>query len=230
VLGSAVVLVIGLAGFGDWRNAFHFKHTTTKYVYPVGKVRRLVLDVPQGGDVHVTTGRSVLLVERRRTVEGRAVHAKRRLRKGVLTVSDTCGGHDVFGRAVCAADFDVIVPAGVALDVSTSDGDVTVDGRPTSLRVSTIDGDVEVRGCVVRSTLQSQNGDLNVTTSCAPTTLVVGTSDGDVAIRLPAGRYALRTLTSDGDVHVSGVIRDPRARRVVHVSTSSGDIDVEALR
>ena len=110
------------------------------------------------------------------------------------------------------------VPAGAALDLTSADGDIDVEGAfAEALLVRTSDGDVRVRGVrPTRLELRSSDGDLVVEDATAPE-LRLHTSDGDVRVEGVAGR--LDVETSDGDV-------DVRIREFHGARLRSGDGDI----
>jgi len=227
VLICAAVVVVGMAALGDWRHAFHLQTRTAVIAYPPEKVRRLVLSAPGGGDIRVRNGSGVRIVRRTSTLEGVQISGKRTLAGGTLTIRDRCDGRGFLGRTICSADYDVTVPRGVALVLSTVAGDVTVDDVAQTVQAKTVAGDIDASGCLPSVDVHSVAGDVVVETRCAPRTLFADTNVGDVDLVVPAGRYALTTDTRSGDVHVAGVVTAPASDRIVRASTIGGDIDVQ---
>jgi hypothetical protein len=229
VLICAAVVAVGLGALGDWSHAFQLHQRTDVITYPAADVQRLVLSVPGGGDIRVRNGRgnTVRLVQRTSTLEGVRIHAKRLLAHGTLTIRDDCAGRGFLGRTVCGADYDVTVPEGVALVLSTVAGDVTLDDVAQPVRAKTVAGDIDARGCLPSTDVRSVAGDVVVDTRCAPRTLFAETNVGDVHLVVPAGRYDLTTDTRTGDVHVAGVVTASGSPRIVRASTIGGDIDVQ---
>jgi hypothetical protein len=229
VLICAAVVAVGIAALGDWRHAFHLQRRSAVITYPAAKIDTLVLSVPGGGDIHVRNGSAstVRLVQRTSTLAGVQIHAKRALASGTLTIRDSCAGRGFLGRAVCSADYDVTVPRGVALILSTVAGDVSIDDVAQPVRAKTVAGDIDASGCLPSVDVHSVAGDISVDTRCAPRTLFADTNVGDVDLVVPAGRYALTTDTHSGDVHVVGVVTAPGSPRIVRASTTGGDIDIQ---
>jgi hypothetical protein len=226
VLICAAVVAVGLAALGDWSHAFQHERRSTVTAYPAASVDRLVLSVPGGGDIRVRNGSSVRIVQRTSTLEGVQIRPQRTLAHGTLTIRDSCAGRGFLGRSVCSADYDVTVPTGVVLVLSTVAGDVTLDDVAQTIQAKTVAGDIDARGCLPNVDAHSIAGDLTIETRCAPRTLFADTNVGDVNIVVPAGRYALTTDTRTGDVHVAGVVDAPASARIVRASTLGGDIDV----
>jgi hypothetical protein len=227
VLGCAAVVAVGIAVLGDWHRAFHVQTRTTAATYPAAQVERLVLAVPGGGDVTVHNGSGVRIAQRTSKVAAARMHPQRTLAHGTLTIRDACAGGSFLGRASCSADYDVTVPEGVALVLSTVSGDVTLDSVAQAAQVRTVSGDIDASGCLARLDARTVAGDVAVETRCAPRTLFVETNSGDVELTIPRGSYDLTTDSASGDVSVNGVVDAPGATRIVRVVTSGGDIDVE---
>jgi hypothetical protein len=227
VLICAAVVAVGVAALGDWHNAFHVQKHTTVTTYPAAHVERLVLSVPRGGDIRVRNGSGIRVVRETSKRAGVQIHAQRTLAGGTLTIRDSCGGNGFLGSSSCSADYSLTVPEGVALVLSTVSGDVTLDDIVQAAQVRTVSGDVDASGCLSRMDAHSVSGDVSVETRCAPARLFVETNSGDVGLDVPAGRYDLTTSSDSGDVGVSGVVSAPGSERIVRVTTSSGDIDVQ---
>jgi DUF4097 and DUF4098 domain-containing protein YvlB len=104
---------------------------------------------------------------------------------------------------------------------------VTLDDIVQEAQVRTVSGDIDASGCLSRMDAHSVSGDVSVETRCAPARLFVETNSGDVGLDVPSGRYDLTTSSESGDVGVSGVVSAPGSERIVRVTTSSGDIDVQ---
>jgi Putative adhesin len=168
-------------------------------------------------------------------------------RGGTLMLSASCGW---FGD--CEVGYDIAVPAGTAIHVDasggdvhatdltstvpveleSSGGDVGIDGvTAPELFLSSSAGDVEATG--VRSerlTVSSSAGDVDLSLRTAPRSVDAESSAGDVALILPDEVYRLDASSSAGDVDTRRVRTDPSSRRVVRVESSAGDVVVEARR
>jgi DUF4097 and DUF4098 domain-containing protein YvlB len=88
---------------------------------------------------------------------------------------------------------------GAATDVATSNGRVTVEGARGETRVSTSNGSLDLEGEGVRLSARTSNGRVRVAGSLADGEHVVETSNGSVEVTLPAAtRLALDAETSNG--------------------------------
>lgn len=125
----------------------------------------------------------------------------------VTSVSLDCPRVARFGQ--CYADWDVVVPEGMAVVVRASVGDVDVAdlSGPVSVRGSV--GDVTVSGAPSRLDASTSVGQIDVTLDEPVETVRLRSSVGDVSLRLPAD------VTYD--VHAASAVDDP----VVQVQTST---------
>jgi hypothetical protein len=141
----------------------------------------------------------------------------------------TVNGHChvvVFGS--CGATFVVHVPAGVAVRVRASSGDVRASGLSGPVALETSSGDVagtELSAAVVSA--HADSGDVDVDLVSAPRSVSASASSGDVSITVPRGdeAYDAQVESSFGDRHV-GVRTDPGSARRLRAVTSAGDVTI----
>ena len=115
------------------------------------------------------------------------------------------------------------------MNMSSTSGDVEVEGRITDLTVTTISGDIDVRADVVSVTFKAVSGDVDLEFDSDEIREVNGsTISGDIDIDMPdgIGAIAINTSTRSGDVttrcHTNGY--GPTVSG--SVSTMSGDITI----
>ncbi|MDQ1682186.1 MAG: hypothetical protein QOH99_727 [Frankiaceae bacterium] len=143
----------------------------------------------------------------------------------------------------CSVNFEIAVPAGFAIDVSASGGDVRATGLNGDARLSSSGGDVSVSAMSGNLTLDSGGGDVRATRltsphvlatssggdvevrfSSAPVAVDARSSGGDVGVHVPGGdSYRIQTSSSGGDVHMS-VPRNDLAERSLTAQSSGGDV------
>jgi hypothetical protein len=133
-----------------------------------------------------------------------------------------------FSFGHCAVNFDVTLPRGTSVVLTSQTGDVTASGIGGTLEATTDTGNVDLRDLrSERVTATSSTGDVAVTLLTAPRSVRTGTSTGDVRVRVPADgtAYQVTANTSVGDrtVHVP---TDPVSPRTINASTSVGDLVV----
>ncbi|MEU3461315.1 DUF4097 family beta strand repeat-containing protein [Streptomyces sp. NPDC006733] len=156
-----------------------------------------------------------------------------KVENGRLTFTDGCDD--------CSIDYELTVPAGVSVKVSTGSGDVDVQGV-ASANLKTGSGDLDVAGIPGALTTVAGSGDLTatglggsdvsatassgeiqLTFAKPPQKLAVKASSGDVVVHVPGGPYATDVSTGSGDEHVT-VPTDPSATARIQVKTGSGDV------
>jgi Putative adhesin len=150
----------------------------------------------------------------------------------------------------CAVRWLLQVPRGVALDVQTQAGSITVSGLSGTMKLVSVSGSVRaiapsgklvsLRSTTGSVTAQSVSGDQVVATSTTgavtvtfrePPSLVVGRSEtGPVGVVLPDGNdgYRISAKSVDGSktVALSGAKDDPEARRRIDIRSTKGDVSV----
>jgi len=207
-------------------------------------VRAVVLDL-DAGDVQVasTSADAVSFVRRERSAFARP-QVDQELRDGVLRIRARCEE----GVGPCSVDLALRVPAGTDVRVRSTSGDVDLDRLAAGeVDVESDAGDIEARRLeATRARLRSDAGDVELAdvraTTLAVTTdagdieaeglraerVEARTAAGDVELAVPAGRYAVAAEARAGEVDVAGVVQDPRAPRVLQVTTGAGDVTITA--
>jgi len=207
-------------------------------------VRAVVLDLGEG-DVQVRgTSADTVSFERRERSSLARPQVGQELRGGVLRITARC--EDAPGP--CSVDLALQVPAGTDVRVLSTSGDVDLDGlRAGEVDVKSDAGDIAARGLRATSArLRSAAGDVALADTQVRTLAVTTdagdveaeelradrveaqTAAGDVDLAVPAGRYAVETATQAGEVEVAGLVQDPRARRVLRVTSDAGDVTIAA--
>lgn len=144
---------------------------------------------------------------------------------------------DPRGTYLEAAEVTISVPAGATLDMSTSNGRITVGDVQGDLNLSTSNGAVSVENGMGRITISDSNGRIDISAENA--VVDAGTSNGEIAFTgsLAAGNHSFRSsngaisialpagasfnidaetsngsVTSDFPVEVSGTMDDDQLR------------------
>jgi len=129
-------------------------------------------------------------------------------------------GVDLFkGVIVSRARIELVLPMGVRPDLSTTSGNLLVQGvfaeaRP--LRLRSASGDVEFAGWAPDAELRSTDGNLTVRASRALDAVLLRTASGQVL--LTGGARALRCDSSSGPVRLEGLLGN------LSVATTSGNV------
>jgi len=136
-----------------------------------------------------------------------------------LTAPDPSGVKLFKGVVVSRARVEVVLPAYVRPDLSTSTGNITVEGefpaaKPLRLRVAT--GSVDFSGWAPEVEARSTSGDLRVRALRALDYFLARTADGNV--QLTGGARRVRCDASSGDVRLEGLVGP------IGVVSTSGDV------
>ncbi|HEU4332362.1 MAG TPA: DUF4097 family beta strand repeat-containing protein [Lapillicoccus sp.] len=182
------------------------------------------LDVEtQSGDVTVRAGArdgTVEVIRRFRGDEGTQVGGET-WQGDTLTITPDC-------TTVCDVDYEIRVPAAVAVTVRTGSGDVELSGRLGNVSLDAVSGDVDANISTANFRSETGSGDMDLHLSSAPTQLTAESVSGDIDLRVPRGdTYAVDANTTSGDVDVN-VPRQTDATNRIDVRTASGDITVDS--
>lgn len=125
------------------------------------------------------------------------------------------------GVVVTRARLNLVVPPYVQLDLSSTSGNVRLDGELTKarpLRLRSASGDVEFVGYAPEVEARTTSGDIRVRFSKPVDALLARTSSGDIEVLGGAG--LVRADSSSGEVRMTGLLGP------VGVATSSGDVSL----
>ena len=153
----------------------------------------------------------------------------------VLVLTGDCGED-------CSVDYDVTVPAGVAVSGQTTAGDIELHGVG-AVDVTTTAGGVDladVRGTVKAHTtngeitgsglrgggvqVETTNGGIDLTMAEAAD-VTARTSNGGIKLAVPSGSYRVSTNNHTGRQKI-GVAEDPNGKYRLDLNTDNGSIDV----
>lgn len=183
--------------------------TERNQTFEVGDRVRVEAATTAGQITAVEGGAGVVAVR----VDGtRADEFRIEQRGDLVVVAPECGKRRWFG----GADIDLQVPAGAALDLRTTSGDVVVDVRVTELAVSLASGDVRAGDIDRVAMVRSAAGDISI--GSVGERVEATSASGDVRIG-QVGRD-LSVTTASGSVHVD------RVGETAAVRSASGDIVV----
>jgi DUF4097 and DUF4098 domain-containing protein YvlB len=114
--------------------------------------------------------------------------------------------------------FEVSVPFGVRVSVTTHTGDLSVRGTRGQVEIHTQNGDVEVDDVATRLDVESFSGDITATRINGDVT--VSTTNGDVSLTDVRGVIDVGTISGDIDLHAV-------TARNVRAKTTNGDVSFE---
>jgi hypothetical protein len=124
-----------------------------------------------------------------------------------IIAPDPPGTNIAKGVIISKARLEVVVPANVRVDLSTSSGNLMAVGEFTGtrlLRLRSASGDVELLGWAGEIEARATSGDIRIKASKAIGSLLARTASGD--IELSGGIRALRCDTSSGSIHADGLL------------------------
>jgi hypothetical protein len=223
------------------------RHTTTKQA-SFASVRELVVE--DAGDVRLTgapAGAPLRVVTR--ITEGVREPGRSAVRTagGGLRLSSSCPG---FFGGQCGVDYEISVPAGTAVRVDASEGDVAAEDLTTtrplvlhssagdvratdvaapSIALSSSAGDVQARELSgERIEAGSSAGDVVASIKTPAERLLAHSSAGNVELLVPNAIYRVDATSSAGDVDADSVRTDPSAPRTITAHSSAGDVRIAA--
>jgi hypothetical protein len=228
VAASAALLTVAVVTVVVWGLVTTEKRVATYSVR--GSLDAIELDLGDA-DVEVLGAGGGATVQVRRTDSyafGQSAQTTRGVRSGVLRIRSRCRAA-VLGS--CGASYRLRIPDNVPLAIRTAAGSVRLDGYRGSATVNTASGTVEVAGwCGFQLKVRASQGDVSAATSCAPERLELRSRSGDVRAQVPAGRYRVDADSNAGSRRVSGLTVADDATFQIQALSSSGNVDVEAIR
>jgi hypothetical protein len=217
-------------GNGDWFSMMGEQHTETHtLIRPISSTGTLTIENARG-DVQVSPSDSAtaneVRVEAHQVVHANSDQAARRDLDATLPVLVSHGpnGSDdtlsSAGRDGASVDLKVTVPAGIALVVRTSHGDIALSGVRRTVEVNESHGDVTIDNIGAGVHIQMDHGDI-IARDIAGDLAIDGKAD-DVTVSQVKGRTL---LNGDffGDTHLAGI------GSLVHFHSSRTDLDVPRL-
>jgi hypothetical protein len=164
---------------------------------------------------------------------------------GVLELESHCGS---LRLGVCTVDYNIALPADVAVTVDNGSGEVVVRGSKSDLdiktksgavtlensygRVEAVTGSGSVKGTSVSSLeviVESGSGEVDLQFAAAPRVVDVETESGAAKVRVPksATNYKVDASSQTGRT-VTDVTRDESSPFDIKVRSDSGDVTVES--
>ena len=186
-------------------------------------VQALTIDNDAGSlRVTVTQGSSPIHVVQRPSGDA---SAKRSVAGSSATIVSRCPGG--FNLGGCHMDYDVMLPATIALNVKGSAGEVSLQGGPAKVDIHTSAAKVSGTGLARGSyTVATDAGSVNLGFSSAPSLAKVTTQAGDIKVTVPGNAsYRVTADSQVGDTKAA-VTNDPTASNVIDLHAQVGDIEV----
>jgi hypothetical protein len=227
VVSASAVLVVGcLVALAAW--GFGTRRERVVSFDVRGTLQGVVLDLGEA-DVEVVRGTNTGQVAVQRTERyafDRTARASRGIDAGVLHVRSRC---PVTVLHTCSAEYRVVVPDNVPVDVRTTSGTVRLSDYHGSARIATGSGDVDISSfCGFSLQVRAETGNVNVGSSCAPERLSLRSTRGGVHVIVPPGRYQVDAESASGGQRVRGIEQATDAPFSIQALSTSGDVLVEA--
>ena len=219
-IAAAAAGVLVLAAAGGGLVALAGGNRVEKHDFLTHPISALAIDAG-GGDVTFRAGGPPGTVEVTRKTRSATDLAD-------LALTGWTGGTLTLGCATgCDIDYEIRVPAGVAVTAETGSGDVELEGNLGPVSLQTGSGDVEADITTTSDlTTRTGSGDMELRFGSAPNLISADSGSGDVDIQVPKGQaYDVDTQTGSGDTDIV-VQRQDLADHQIQVQTGSGDITV----
>jgi Putative adhesin len=187
------------------------------------KVARLQLKSGSGdAEVTGTDGDAVRVVEHLRWRDDNKPETEHKVDGGTLVLTHRCPSD--WGS--CGVDYEIQVPKGLALDLDSGSGNLTLRGLSGDLDVLVGSGDVDAGGLTGRKvSAETGSGDIEFEYASAPDAVELRAGSGDVQLTVPDEAYDVRTDVGTGDAAVS-IRTDGSSPRKISVTTGTGDVTV----
>ncbi|WP_043640625.1 DUF4097 family beta strand repeat-containing protein [Nonomuraea candida] len=223
IAGGLLASALLLTGCGGLASIAGPASQDTASYQVTDKVTKLQLKSGAGEAVITETGgSSVRVVETLHWRGGDKPQPEHKVEGEVLFLSYDCP--DNWGS--CSVNYKIEVPKGLALDLDTGSGNLTLRSLTGDVQVSVGSGDVDAAGLAGRKlTATAGSGNIELDYTAAPAVATLETGSGDITLKVPDGPYAVKTEVGTGDVVVK-VKKDDSAPNRISLTAGSGDITV----
>ncbi|MER7366308.1 DUF4097 family beta strand repeat-containing protein [Nonomuraea wenchangensis] len=189
------------------------------------RVTELRLDGASGDAVITETdGAAVRVTETLRWRGDSKPKPEHKVEGGALALSYTCPS----SLGSCGVDYRIEVPKGLAVDLDSGSGDITLRGLSGNVRVHVGSGDVDAADLTGKNVVaDSGSGNVELKYATTPVSAQLKAGSGDVTLFVPDGAYDVTTDVGSGDATVS-VKKDSSSPNKINIRTGSGDISVSA--
>ncbi|WP_431934090.1 DUF4097 family beta strand repeat-containing protein [Nonomuraea jabiensis] len=128
----------------------------------------------------------------------------------------------------CSVDYKIEIPKGLAVDLNSGSGDVTLRGLTGELNVNVGSGDLDAADLAGKKVVaEAGSGKVELKYTAAPDSAELQTGSGDIVLRVPDGAYDVKTQVGSGDANVS-VKKDSSSPHKISLKAGSGDVTVSA--
>lgn len=204
------------------------KSQSSEKTYEIGETVTDMTVREPAGTVTVVAGEGPVKVTETPSAGSKKPATTNRVKNGSLVLEDRGCGSGVEAGKGCSVDWEIRVPASVAVTVVTSSGDVSVSGIQGRLDLSASAGDIKGTGLSSQQALlRTQAGSVDAAFSGAPQLVDASAEAGDVTLKLPGDTsYNVDAATEQGTRKVT-VPEDPASAHEIRVRVSLGDLTVQ---
>ncbi|MEV4109174.1 DUF4097 family beta strand repeat-containing protein [Nonomuraea sp. NPDC049695] len=219
LLASALLLTgCGLASIGSPKN----QDTVTYQVKE--KVQKLQLRSGSGDVVINESDAAQISVTETLYWSNDKPQAKHKVEGDTLSVYYDCQA----SWGSCGVNYKVEVPKGLALDLDTGSGNITLRRLTGLLDVHLGSGDLDATGLAGKQVFaDAGSGNIELKYTAAPDSAELKTGSGDITLTVPDGSYDVNTKVGSGDAKVS-VKDDGASPHKLSLTAGSGDVTVSA--
>ncbi|MFG6190812.1 DUF4097 family beta strand repeat-containing protein [Nonomuraea sp. JJY05] len=143
---------------------------------------------------------------------------------GALLMSYDCPSN----MGSCSVDYKIEIPKGLAVDLDSGSGDVTLRGLAGELNVRVGSGDMDAADLAGKKVVaEAGSGNVELKYTAAPDSAELQAGSGDIVLRVPDGAYDVKSQVGSGDINVS-VKKDSSSPHKISLKAGSGDVTVSA--
>jgi DUF4097 and DUF4098 domain-containing protein YvlB len=127
----------------------------------------------------------------------------------------------------CGVDYKVEIPKGLAVDLDSGSGNLTLRGLTGDIDVFVGSGDVDASDLAGKKVVgEAGSGNIELKYTTAPVSAKIEVGSGDVVLQVPNGAYDVSTDTGSGDANVK-VKTDGSSPYKISLASGSGDVSVQ---
>lgn len=195
-------------------------HTTVSYGAGQSPVSLLDID-DSSGNVQVTGGAGALSVTEHQSYRDTPPVSTHIVKNGTMTLGFRCPTDD------CGIDYEVKVPEGVAVKITSTAGNVTLANLGGNILVDTRAGDITATGLTASTAyFDDEAGNMLIGYASVPGSVFASSEAGDITVFLPgSGTYQVSAHSEAGKAHVT-VPQSAGATNSVTAISEAGDVAV----
>lgn len=128
----------------------------------------------------------------------------------------------------CSVDYKIEVPKGLAVDLDSGSGNLTLRSLTGQIDLHVGSGDVDAADLGGKKVIANAgSGNIELKYASAPESAQMKAGSGDITLSVPEGAYDVKTDMGSGDANVS-VKTDGSSPNKISLQAGSGDVTVSA--